>query len=52
MNADPELDAAVRCQTGIAFDHAILDFDGAAHGIDYAAELDDRTIPVRLTTRP
>ena len=31
-------------QAGIALDHAILDFDGAAHGIDDAAEFDDRSI--------
>ena len=52
MDADAELDAPVGRHAGIALDHAVLHFDGAAHGVDDAAELDDRPSPVRLTTRP
>ena len=44
MNADAELDAALRGQAGIAFDHAVLHFDRAAHGVDHAAELDDEPV--------
>ncbi len=40
MNADPKLDAALRRQAGIALDHTVLHFDGAAHGVNHAAELD------------
>jgi hypothetical protein len=28
----------------VALDHAVLDFDGAAHGVDDAAELDERAV--------
>ena len=42
MNADAKLDASLGRQPGIAFDHAVLHFDRAAHGVDHAAELDDR----------
>jgi hypothetical protein len=35
-----------------ALNHADLHFDGAAHRVDDAAELDDRAIDVRLTVRP
>ena len=44
MDADPELDAAVLRHAGIALDHAVLHLDGAAHGIDHAAELDERSV--------
>jgi hypothetical protein len=37
---------------GIALDHGVLHFDGAANRIDDAAEFDDRPSPVRLTMRP
>jgi hypothetical protein len=40
MNADPELDASVWRQAAVAFDHAVLHFDGAAHCVDHAAKLD------------
>ena len=29
---------------GVALDHRPLDFDGAVHGVDDAAELDDRAV--------
>ena len=41
MNADAELDASLGRQAGVAFDHAVLHLDCAAHGVDHAAELDD-----------
>jgi len=44
MNADAEFDAALGRQAGVALDHAILHLDGAAHGVDHAAEFDERTI--------
>ena len=44
VNTDAELDATFRRKTGIALDHAVLHLDGAAHGIDYAAELNDASV--------
>ena len=44
MNADTELDATVGRDAGVAFDHSILHFDGAAHRIDDAAKLDQRPV--------
>ena len=41
MDADAELDAALGRKAGVALDHAVLHFDGAAHGVDHAAELND-----------
>jgi hypothetical protein len=52
MNADAELDAALGRKAGVALDHAVLHLDGAAHGVDHAAELNEAPSPVRLTTRP
>ena len=44
MDADPELDAALRRHAGVALDHAVLHLDRAAHGVDHAAELDDAAV--------
>ena len=44
MDADAELDAALRRHAGIALDHAVLHLDGAAHGVDHAAELDEAAV--------
>ena len=44
MNANPELDAPLGRHAGVALDEAVLHFDGAAHGVDHAAELDDRAV--------
>ena len=33
---------------GVALDHRCLDFDCAAHGVDHAAELDDRAVASAL----
>ena len=44
MYADPVLDALVRRDAGIALNHAVLNLDRAAQGIDHAAELDDQPI--------
>lgn len=44
MDANPELDAAVLWQAGIALDHAVLDLDRAANSVHDAAEFDDRSI--------
>ena len=52
MNANAELDAALRRKAGVALDHAALYLDGTTHGVDYAAELNDAPSPVRLTMRP
>ncbi len=52
MDADAELDATLGRKASIALDHAVLHLDGAAHGIDHAAELNEAPSPVRFTTRP
>ena len=44
MDADAELDAALGRQPGVALDHAVLNFDRAAHGVDHAVELDQRAV--------
>ena len=41
MNADAKLDPTFRRKAGVALDHARLHLEGAAHGVDHAAELDD-----------
>src|SRR5271166_4087282 len=48
MNADAELDAALRRQAGVAFDEAALHLDGAAHRVDHAAEFDEAAVPGAL----
>jgi hypothetical protein len=44
MNADAEFDALVWRDLGIALDHRPLDFDGAVHRVDNAAEFDDAAV--------
>ena len=48
MDAETKFDALLRWQPGIAPNHALLDFDGAAHGVDDATELDERAIASQL----
>ena len=52
MNADAELDAALGRQAGVALDQALLHFDGAAHGVDHAAELDENAVAGALDDAP
>jgi hypothetical protein len=44
MNADAELDALVWGNLSVALDHRPLDFDGAVHSIDDAAEVNDGAV--------
>ena len=44
MDADAELDTPLGRQPGVALDHAVLHLDGAAHGVDHAAKLDERAV--------
>ena len=44
MNADAKLDATFGRQPSVALDHAGLHLKRAAHGVDHAAELDDRAV--------
>ena len=44
MDADPELDAALGRQAGVALDHAVLHLDGAAHGIHDTPKLNEDPI--------
>ena len=48
MDADTKFDALLMRQAGIALNHAALDFDGAAHGVDDATELDKRAVAGQL----
>jgi hypothetical protein len=52
MDADAKLDAALRRQTSVALDHAVLYLDGAAHGVDHAAELDEDAVAGALYSAP
>ena len=52
MNADAELDAALGRQAGVALDQAVLHFDGAAHRVDHAAELDEAAVAGALDDPP
>ncbi len=52
MNADPEFDAALGRQAGVALDHAVLHFDRAAHRVDDAAELDEAAVAGALDDAP
>ena len=44
MDADAKLDALVGRDFGVALDHRPLDFNGAVHCVDDAAELDDAAV--------
>jgi hypothetical protein len=44
MDADAELDAALRRKACIALDHSVLHLDGAAYGVNHAAELDEDAV--------
>ena len=44
MDADAEFDASFGRHAGIALDHRVLQFDGAAHRIDDTAEFDDAAV--------
>ena len=52
MNADPKDDPAVLRHAGVALDHGVLHFDRAAHGVDDAAEFDDRAVAGALDDPP
>ena len=52
MDADAELDAALGRKAGVALDHTVLHLDGAAHGIDHAAELNDGSVAGALDHAP
>ena len=52
MNADPKFDAPSGGDAGVALDHGVLNFDGAAHGVDDTAELDDRAVAGALDDAP
>ena len=44
MDADPKFDALVGRDLSVALDHRPLDFDGAVHSVDDAAEFDDAAV--------
>jgi hypothetical protein len=49
---DAELDATLGRKAGVALDHAVLHLDGAAHGIDHAAELAENPVAGALHYAP
>jgi hypothetical protein len=44
VDADAELHAAIGWQSGIPLDHAVLYLNSAAHSLDHAAKLNERTV--------
>ena len=52
MDADPKFDALVRRDPSVALDHRPLDFNGAVHRVDDAAELDDAAVAGALDDAP
>jgi hypothetical protein len=44
MNAEAKFDALFRRDARVALDHGVLHFGGAAHRVNYAAELDNAAI--------
>src|ERR1700722_12878004 len=52
MDADPKFDALVRRDPSVALDHRPLDFNGAVHCVDDAAELDDAAVARALDDAP
>ena len=52
MNADAELDAALRSQAGVALGQAALHFDRAAHRVDDAAKFDEAAVAGPLDDAP
>jgi hypothetical protein len=44
VNADTELDPALRRKPGVAFDESVLHLDRTPHGVDHASELDERAV--------
>jgi hypothetical protein len=43
-NANAKFDAAISRHAGVALDHSVLNLDGAAHGGDDAAKLDQGAV--------
>ena len=52
VDANAELDTTLRRQASVAFDHAVLHLDGAAHGVNHAAELNEDAISGALHDAP
>jgi hypothetical protein len=52
MHADSEFDAALGLHAGVALDEAALHLDGATHGVDHTAELDEAAIARALDDAP
>ena len=52
MNADAEFDLAIGRHAGVALDHRVLNLDGATHGVDHAAKLDESAVACALDDAP
>ena len=44
VDADAELNAPLGRQAGVALEHAVLHLDGATHGVDHTAKLDQAAV--------
>ena len=44
MDTDTEFDATLGWKTGVALDHTVLHLDGAAHGVDHTAKLNNTSV--------
>jgi len=52
MNADAEFDPSLGGQARVALNHGVLHLDGETHGVDHAAELDQRPVAGALHDPP
>ena len=52
MNPDAEFDLAIVSHAGVALDHRVLDLDGATHGVNHAAKLDESAVACALDDAP
>jgi hypothetical protein len=52
VNADAEFDPPLLRQAGVSLGHAVLNFDGAAHGLDHAPEFDQSAVAGALDDTP
>ena len=48
MNADPELNAALRRQAGVALQQSMLQLDRAADRVNHTAKLDNEAVACAL----
>jgi hypothetical protein len=52
VDANAKLNAPLRREASVSLDHSVLNFDGAAHGVNYAAKLNDASVASALNYTP